>query len=147
MMRENPLNRKGKKRPTTLKLLCAFVLLFVILNIIRIGGALDQWQVLMAMGPAVLPLYQVISGTIWAVMGLAAIIGLWIRRQWSFWLTCISGMLFTIWYWLERILLAGSPDANSNLLFSAILTCVILIIFYSMVFLVKEDVFEGRIRF
>lgn len=134
------------KRPITLKILCVAILPFVILNLVRIIGAIDYWTLMFDLGMAVLPLYQVLSGLIWVIVGAAAMIGLWFRKPWAFWLTILAAVLFTAWYWLERGFLAGSIDANANWFFVALVNIILLVVVFCLLALVKEDVFQGKVN-
>jgi len=133
-------------RPVTLKILCVAILFFSIFHLLRLIGAINYWSLMLELGPAVLPLYQVLSGLIWFLVGTSAMIGLWFRQVWAFWLTIFAVILFTAWYWLDRVFLAGSVDANINWIFAAVLNSVILVVLFSLIALVKEDVFQGKVN-
>jgi hypothetical protein len=135
---------KNTRRPATLKLLCAAVLVFSIINTLRFVSAISNWIILQQVGPDVLPLYQAVKGLTWAVVGISSLIGLWNGKLWAYWLTLLGTLLFTTWYWLDRIFLAGSDAANNNWLFVAVLTSLVMVIFLSLIFLVREDVFKGK---
>lgn len=133
-------------RPVTLKILCVAILLFSIFHLVRLIGAFNYWSLMLRLGPAVLPLYQALSGLIWFLVGTSAMVGLWFRQVWAFWLTIFAAALFTVWYWLDRVFLVGSADANTNWIFAAVLNSIILVVLFSLIALVKEDVFQGKVN-
>ncbi len=140
---EAPAN--NRKRPATLKLLCAAVLVFSIISTLRFVSAISNWTFLQQVGPDVLPLYQAIRGLTWAVVGFSSLIGLWYHKLWAYWLTLLGTLLCAFWYWFDRLFLAGSGSANNNWLFALVITLLVLAIFLSLIFLVREDVYKGKV--
>jgi hypothetical protein len=46
---------------------------------------------------------------------------------------------FTVWYWLDRLVLSANPDANANILFSLVFTAGILAYFAGSILAVWQE--------
>jgi hypothetical protein len=78
-------------------------------NALRLGMALFLRNPLSSY--AAHPFYTSISGAIWLMVGLAIIWMFWKRRQYSRIAILIVALLYSLWYWLDRILIE-TPHAN-----------------------------------
>jgi hypothetical protein len=103
-------------------MLSAIVLLLSLWNMLRVGHALSDWQVLVEFGaPAA---YLFISGLVWSLAGLGLLTALFrgwpqIRRA-----GIVISVLYWVWYWADRFFIQQSP--TPNLLFSAIFSVLFL---------------------
>ncbi len=116
------------KRSFSLKILAIGWIVTAILSGLRFHQALSYWGMLLSLGEPVLPLSLAVSGVIWAVVGLVCAIGLWFKHIWAAWLSVCSAVLFSIWYWLDRMLLTRSEVAQVNLVFAILTTVMVLFI-------------------
>ena len=131
-----------KGRPFPLKLMAVGLIVFSVLCWMRIGQALIDAKLLTQFTLAPLSLYWVITGTLWGILGIVALIFLWLRYTWSLWLIGISAALFTAWYWLDRAFIQNNPGRWSSWLFILILNILILIFIYSTIAYLHPDRFQ-----
>lgn len=116
------------KEPRSLVIWVAF-LLFLILGwqgVVRVWQTAAEWEYLSSFGLRVSPIYLAASGVVWAVAGLLPAFGLWFRRGWSLGVGRIAALAAAVSYWAERLFLTASPSSQTNLLFAAGLTAVLL---------------------
>jgi len=128
-----------KKRSIVLIILSVVTLFLSIFGWLRFAEGLLGWQFLREIGPAVLPLYLQLSGLIWGITGIAAAVGIWFRQRWALILLACGSGIFTLWYWLDRILLSTDRDANSNWIFSLVMTAGILAYFIGSILAVWKE--------
>ncbi len=119
-----------KQRPF---LIWVVLFLFLVLGwqgVVRVWQTAVEWQYLSTFELSASPLYLAASGLIWAAVGLIPAFGLWFRRGWS-----LTGGRIGVWaaavsYWVDRLFLTASPSARTNLVFSAVLTAILM--FYTL---------------
>ena len=128
-----------KKRSIVLIILSLVTLFLSVFGWLRFAEGFSGRQFLREIGPAVLPLYLQLSGLIWGITGIAAAVGIWFRQRWALILLACGLGIFTLWYWLDRILLSADRDANSNWIFSLVMTAGILAYFIGSILAVWEE--------
>jgi hypothetical protein len=117
---------------------------FSFLNWLRMIDTILEWDFLMELGLAPLPLYYVISGAVWGLAGLVAAVGLWMRQHWCLPLTAILVVIYSIWYWLERLFLTGSVFSMTNWPFTLGLTLLLLFAFLGSLYVIyRTKEFQG----
>jgi hypothetical protein len=127
MMRQSHL-----KRPFLVTLLAVLVLIISCINLIRFIEAIRMWDFLASL-PGVSPLYIALTGLIWALVGFPLAWGLWRGQAQAPKATRILTLVFALYYWLDRLLIAQNVNAGSNWLFAAVATVVmILFIFWTL---------------
>jgi hypothetical protein len=103
-------------------ILSAIVLLLTLWNMLRVGRAISDWQVLVEFGaPAA---YLLGSGLAWTLAGLgllAALLRGWPQTRRA---GIVISVLYWVWYWADRLFIQNSP--TPNLLFSAIFSVLFL---------------------
>jgi hypothetical protein len=112
-------------RPLGVTLLVIGVLIIAGLGLARAGLALEQYEFLADILPFS-PLYLVVSGLIEAGISLVVAGGLWWRPRWARRGALLYAAGFTIYYWLDRLLVAGDPP-GINWPFSTGLNIILLI--------------------
>ena len=125
----NPSSQIRPKRSAVLIILSVVTLAVSLLGWLRLLVAVGGWDYLGEIAPAVLPVYLAISGMIWALIGMVSAVGIWFRKRWALILLACAVASFTIWYWMDKLLLSANPEANSNWGFSLVLTICILMYF------------------
>ena len=125
----NPSSQIRPKRSAVLIILSVVTLVVSLLGWLRLLVAVGGWDYLGEIAPAVLPVYLAISGMIWALIGMVSAVGIWFRKRWALILLACAVASFTIWYWMDKLLLSANPEANSNWGFSLVLTICILMYF------------------
>ncbi len=118
----NSSSQTRPKRSAVLIILSIVTLLISMLGWLRLLVAIGDWDYLGEVAPAVLPVYLAISGMIWALIGMVSAVGIWFRRRWALILLGCAVASFTVWYWMDKLLLSANPEAISNWGFSLVLT-------------------------
>jgi hypothetical protein len=122
------------------------VLTIACLNLLRLVLSLREWQFLSALED-ISPLYQALTGLLWASTGFVVFWGLWRRKRWS--PKAASGwtLLYALYYWLDRLFLTGwlkSGQPPANLAFSLGLTLMILVVVFWTLSRPKIKVVYGK---
>lgn len=119
------------RRPFPLKVLALGLVVFSILGWMRFSQGISEENMLATITAAPLPIYWLITGAIWGLIGIVSAVFLWLRYTWSLWLIGVGTGLFTLWFWLDKALIQSNPDRWSNWLFIAIIFVVALVFIYS----------------
>jgi len=114
------------KAPCSVTLLIIGVLIFTSTSLIRGVQALLQWEFLQELLP-ISPLYLALSGFLWGAAGLPLIVGLVKGRRWALRFTLAAVLAYSIYYWLDRLLLT-SDRGESNWLFAIVLNLLLLLL-------------------
>jgi hypothetical protein len=111
-------------RPFRVTLSLWLVLLFTIWNILRVWTAIEWRAVLLEFGVLLGPVYLVISGALWFVVGVALIIGILRIITWARFVLLWRAAGYTIWYWIDRLVW---QEPRPNWPFVLILNLVLLV--------------------
>ena len=111
------------------------VFIATIVNLLRLGLSLYNWEVLAGLFSSTssqpwLPVYLAISGLVWGSLGLPLTLGLWKGKSRTPYLYLAALVAYSLYYWLDRMFLAGYPQRNYNWPFA--LTVNLLILLYSL---------------
>ena len=118
------------KRPLGVTILIVTVLIFTSLNVLRVGSAI-QYRDFLTQPQVTVPLnYLVISGSVWAGLGIALIIGTLVRQKWSIILMKICTSVYVAYYWVDRLLIADRSSISSRWLFATGLTIALIILIF-----------------
>jgi hypothetical protein len=101
------------RRPSGVTHLAWLLLLVAGWNLARFGQSLVQWSVLSELLPFS-PYYPAISGAVWGVSGLVLSWGIWRGLPWVRRLYWLYLGAYTLYFWIDRIVLAGYPGRNQN---------------------------------
>ncbi len=123
------MNGKNKFRPIGIIILTAFILFYSAWNGLRLGEVFFFWKTLAKYGNH--PFYIALSGGIWLTSGLVIAWGLWMSRTWCKLAAATGAITYTIWYWLDRLLL---QEPHANWPFSLIVNIIILILIFLTLF-------------
>jgi hypothetical protein len=127
------------RRSAVLIILAGITLAISLIGWLRLLVAIGGWNYLGEIAPAVLPVYLAISGMIWALIGMVSAVGIWFRKRWALILLGCAVISFTVWYWMDRLLLSANADANANWLFSLVFTTGILAYFSGSILAVWQE--------
>jgi hypothetical protein len=120
-------------RPWIVFLQFVATLIFSAVSWIRFGMALSLWDFLNGLPLAVPPQFQLVSGLVWGVAGLWMCVWLWRGNPRAPLTFSILGVTFALYYWAVQIFIMTSEIRQTNWLFSAIVTVVLLLlIFWSL---------------
>jgi hypothetical protein len=114
------------RRPLAVTVLTGLVLILAVFNLARLLQATQKWSFLLTW-LSFSPLYLVITGLVWGLAGLALAWGLWCRKTWAPLWTCVYFLAYSLYFWLDRFLLAGSAERNLNAWFAASIDLLVLV--------------------
>jgi hypothetical protein len=110
-------------RPIRVTLLAVGVLTITSLHLLRLVEAVQQWQFLKSL-TGVSPVYLALTGLIWASAGLLLFWGLWRGHARAVRFAPGYLLVFTLYYWLDRIFIANRAISLANWPVTALLTIV-----------------------
>jgi hypothetical protein len=116
------------RRPFCVTILALVVLIFTSLNAFRSGTAIHTWDFLTTLQLNVPNIYFVVTGLIWSVVGVLLIFGLLTKKRWSIRLGRAVIILFAVYYWFDRLLIAERVSIISRWQFTLGLTFLLVII-------------------
>jgi uncharacterized membrane protein (DUF2068 family) len=131
------------RRPLSVTLLALGVLTLAGINLLRFAVSLQQRAFLSSLLPLE-PLYLTISGLVWAVLGLLLVWGLWSGRGWAVLMTQIGILVYSTYFWLDRIFLA--QGVGRNWLFALALNLFLLVIVYWILSSRKAKAYFGALN-
>jgi hypothetical protein len=95
-------------RPASVTILALGVLIITIINLTRLVLSILNWDFL-ASWPGVSPLYVILTGLIWTIVGALLLWGLWKARKWAYKLTQAVVLTYALYYWLDHVFLMDHP--------------------------------------
>lgn len=93
------------RRPSRVTLVAWLVLTIASVHLIRFIQAILQWDFQVEVA-AVSPLYLVSTGVIWVVVAFPLGWGLLYGKTWSARVVFYTALVYTLYYWLDRIFVA-----------------------------------------
>jgi len=117
------------RRPTSIRILSLIILGLILWNGFRLTQAIYFSPILNEYRAQPGSLYLAISGGFWFIFGLFIAWGLWWKKTWAWYTSIFSIIGYSIWYWLDRLVL---QKPHSNLPFALILTFVFTVLCYGM---------------
>jgi hypothetical protein len=81
---------------------------------LRVQQTIEHWDLLAEWGIWPGPLYNALSGVAWGAVGLPAAWGLWFRQKWAPRFIWIAALFYPAIFWLDRLLIAQSPEARTG---------------------------------
>jgi hypothetical protein len=103
------------------------VLIFTSLNILRMITAIRLWDFLVSFSKDVPTLYLVISGAVWSGVGIITATGLFAEKKWALPATRIAVVLYTVYYWFDRLVVADRFVIAHRWQFALGLTLLLLV--------------------
>lgn len=120
------------KRPARLTLLLWLVFLLTAWNAIRLGATIAYWDLLTDFDSSPGPIYIVASAMFWFICGLGVLILLYRRNPRALLATSILTVAYTIWWWIDRLLLQENGQTNWS--FNLVLTGILLLLTTCLIF-------------
>jgi hypothetical protein len=106
------------KRPLSVTLLAYLVLIFTGFHLISVVRTLKLWDFLNAL-PGVPVLYLALSGVLWTISGLLLLWLLWKGNTRAPVVTFGLVVLYSLYFWVDRIFIANTTSGLPNLAFLA----------------------------
>ncbi len=132
------------RRPWPVTLVAVGVFLFAAMQASAVCQAWSQRTLLTGLPLTMAPAIWIVQGLLWAVLGLAAAVGLWRTRRWALWLTCLGAPVYAIAWAIERWLWSVSFDSRLGLPFAIVLHVIAVIVIES--FLLAPGIFKRLAR-
>lgn len=133
-----------RRRPLSVTILVWLVLIVTMINLVRMVNALVRYQTLAELLP-MNPIYIVLSGLVWVVIGLPLVVGLWRGNSWAPRLALLAGLAYSLYFWTDRLLIPSYPGRNSNWPFVLVLNLSILALGYLALTRAKVREYFGEI--
>jgi hypothetical protein len=100
-------------RPASVTILALGVLIITIINLTRLVLSILNWDFLVSW-PGVSPLYMILTGLIWTVIGSLLLWGLWKARKWAPRLMQAVALTYALYYWLDHVFLRDHPVSSAE---------------------------------
>jgi hypothetical protein len=134
----------ARRRPLSVTILAIGVLIFAGINLTRFVVSIQQHEYLASLLP-ISPYYLTISGLVWLVIGLILVWGIWSGRRWAVPATLAGALAYSLYYWVDRLLLAADKPGY-NWLFSAAANLLLLGMVYWALKNRKAKLFFGELN-
>ncbi|MBC8506983.1 MAG: hypothetical protein ISR58_08720 [Anaerolineales bacterium] len=139
---QHPISKP--KRPFPVTLLILLVLTYTSLGWFGFIEAVRHWDFLQELPLVVPPLYLASRNAFWGLAGIPLIWGLWVGRHWAWRVTQIAAVFYTLYYWLDRLLLADSSAIAGRWPFALGLTITCLFYTFIVLWLPRSRRFYNR---
>ena len=106
-------------------LLAGLAYIFLI-SAVRLVTTIDYWYWLDFAKVSPGPLYLAFTGGLWAVIALAALLWVGLRRPWFRLVGFSAALFFALTYWIDRLFISTHPDGTGNTPFAILLTLILL---------------------
>ncbi len=121
-----PRPTPARKRPFSVTLLAVGVLIFTVLNWLRLIESIRQWDLLVSYPISVSPLYLAVSGACWGLAGLPLVWGLYFGCAWVLLPAKIAVPFYGAYYWIDKLWLAQPAAIATRWPFMAAVTLAAL---------------------
>jgi hypothetical protein len=92
-------------------------------NGLRLIQAIIFWPILTEYNSSPGPLYLAVSGGVWLLAGVSAVLGMWKGKKWAWYMVVGGTPSYLCWYWLDRLVL---QEPHSNWPFALVSTIILL---------------------
>ena len=99
-------------RPASVTILALGVLIITTINLTRLVLSILNWDFLVSW-PGVSPLYMILTGLIWTLIGSLLLWGLWKARNWAPRLMLAVALTYALYYWLDQVFLRDHPVSGA----------------------------------
>ena len=112
-------------RPFSVTVVAVVVLYVAATNLLRAVQSALNWDVLVGL-LTFSPAYLTVSGLAWGISGAWLVWGLWRGRAWARRASVFFFLAYSIYFWIDRLLLPGSAIRNNNWAFQVCSQIVVL---------------------
>ena len=116
------------KRPWLVLLLFIFSLVFTVSAAARVWNGVQFYWFLDDLSMSVSPLYLVITGVVWSILGAATAIMVWWGNSLAKRVLISGTLLYSVFFWFEQLFLMSNPLRKTNWLFLVILTLIVFLV-------------------
>ncbi len=118
----------AKRRSFWLKLFLAVLVILCLSGWARLYEALRDWDLFITIGMQPGPGYLAVTGALIGAGFLPAIVGIWLRRRWSWAFARILVLAWAAWDWIDRLWISRAETRLVNWPFALGLTLAILVL-------------------
>jgi hypothetical protein len=118
---------KECKRPRSITILSEMIFLFSCLYLTRLVMTISQWDFLSHTLLKPSPIYLVISGLVFGMIGFPLAVSIWRGSSWAWRTVRLVIPIYLGYYWLERIILSSLTLWSLNWLFIFGVTVIVLL--------------------
>ena len=119
------MKQTRRRRPFGVTMFALLVLSFAVLNLLRLIQTFQKWDLLTVLLPFS-PIYLLLSGLLWTVVGFPLAWGIWRGRRLAYHLSPVVLIVYSLYLWTDRLLLSVYPERLDNWPFIAALNILIL---------------------
>ncbi|MEN6524003.1 MAG: hypothetical protein ABFD14_09805 [Anaerolineaceae bacterium] len=123
---------KRQIRSFDLVMVTFLLLLASIAGWLRLQQAIAYWDRLITYQMNVPPLYLAISGAVFGIVMLLAVIWLWFGLPNYRSVTAVAVISFSLWYWIDRLTLTRNMATQANWLFALFITLFLWIFTFAV---------------
>jgi hypothetical protein len=134
-----------RRRPFLVTLLVLVVLSITTVHLVRLIQTILLWDFLSSL-PGVSPGYLAVTGLIGVALGLPLSCGLWRGHPLAPALARGLGVLYGLYWWLEKLLIAQSAERLVNWLFSLVFSIALLSLIFLTFLLPGVKAFFGELH-
>lgn len=117
------------QRPFSVTLLLWMVLSLSAWGVIRSFAALRWWDVLYEFEASLSPLYLLVTGVAWGILGIVVLLGIWNGKAWSRMAIIVAVLVWLAEYWIERLFF---QLPRPNLPFAVMLSILLLAVTFAI---------------
>jgi len=126
------------KRTFFLYVPVALFFLAGLIAMVGLIGGIKSWGWFAAYtNTSLTPAYAVFRSLALLLINWSAVLILWLGFSWSISFSAIAAVLTAGWFWLDRLVLAANPLPFDRSLVPLLLTCVLLVIVFSSLYLIE----------
>lgn len=118
--------KPDRQRLLSVTLLAVMVLIISGVNLVRFIKSLYLWEFLSSL-PGISPFYLAFTGLLWTLIGLPTFWLLWRGRPGMPVVTIMVALAYSLYYWLDRTLIADPTVERTNVPFVAGFTVILLL--------------------
>jgi hypothetical protein len=118
--------KPGKLSTVQLFLLAGYGL-FSLNGWLRMIGSITHWDLLVLSNLSPVPVYLLLSGFLWGVVGLAALAWIARRRPYFRLVGLAAAGIFILTYWVDRLVVRNPETSLPNLLFAVLFTLLAVV--------------------
>ena len=112
------------RRPFSVTLIVCLVLIVTIAAWARLWLSISEWNFLSEL-LSFSPAYLSVTGSLWGLVGLPLIWGLWRGKSWAPGFIRLAVLVFSLYYWADRVILSGYANRNANWPFALAINLIV----------------------
>ncbi len=138
------LTTTGRRRPFSVTVFSALVLILSVYSFVRFYLALDQWDFLSQLS-GFFPAYVGLSGLVWGFVNLGVFWFIIHVKRYSRWLIFFWLFAFSVYFWVDRLLISANRVKMESWSFAILVNILLfLLVFFFLTRPKVKRYFEGN---